>query len=135
MKLKTLREFRVDDIDEIKDIKIGDEITLANFKESDEIEVSGISKGKGFSGVIKRHNFSRGPETHGSDHHRHPGSIGSMFPQKVIKGRKMPGHMGFEKVTVKGLKIIKIIPETNILMLKGAIPGPNKSVIEIRTVK
>lgn len=128
-KLRYLKEFRVKDIG---DIKIGDKIDVSVFKEGDKVSVSGISKGKGFSGVIKRWGFARGPETHGSDHHRRPGSIGSMFPQRVIKGKKMPGRMGHERVTVKGLEIVKIIPETNILMIKGAVPGPRKGLLEIK---
>ena len=81
--------------------------------------------------MIKRHGFSRGPETHGSHHHRRTGSIGSMFPQHVIKGKKMPGHMGAEQVTIKKLQIIKIDPEKNILMISGAVPGPAKGFIQI----
>jgi large subunit ribosomal protein L3 len=131
-KLKHLREFEVGDEKVIKSLKTGDRIDISIFKEGDKITVSGISKGKGFAGVIKRWGFARGPETHGSDHHRRPGSIGSMFPQRVIKGKKMPGRMGGKRVTTKGLEIIRVIPETNILMIKGAVPGPRKGLIEIR---
>lgn len=131
-KLKYFREFRVENSEEIEKIKEGDKIDVSVFQEGEKVTVSGISKGKGFAGVIKRHGFARGPETHGSDHHRRPGSIGSMFPQRVVKGRKMPGHMGVERVTVKGLEIVKIIPETNILMIKGAVPGPRKGLLEIK---
>lgn len=127
-KLKTLREFRIDNTD---GIKIGDEVNVSIFKDNEKIEITAISKGKGFAGVIKRHGFHRGPETHGSDHHRHPGSIGSMFPQRVVKGRKMPGHAGNEQITIKKTQIIKIIPETNIIMIKGAVPGPNKGLVKI----
>jgi large subunit ribosomal protein L3 len=133
-KLKYFREFKIEDIEVLKNLKLGEKIDVSVFQEGDKVMVSGISKGKGFAGVIKRHGFSRGPETHGSDHHRRPGSIGSMFPQRVIKGRKMPGHMGAERITVKGLKVAKVLPETDILLIKGAIPGPKKGLIEIRGI-
>jgi len=133
-KLKYFREFKIEDIEALKTLKLGEKIDVSVFQAGDKVMVSGISKGKGFAGVIKRHGFSRGPETHGSDHHRQPGSIGSMFPQRVIKGRKMPGHMGVERVTVKGLKVVKVLPETNTLLIKGAIPGPKKGLIEIRAI-
>jgi len=123
---KTLKEFRTE-----KEYKIGDQITVESFEEGDTVTISGISKGKGFAGVIKRHNFSRGPETHGSDHHRKPGSIGSMFPQHVLKGQKMPGHMGHEKVTVRNLKIHGIDKQDNLLLVSGAVPGSNGSVVYI----
>lgn len=131
-KLKNLREFKVEDEKMLENLKPGDKIEVSVFKEGDKVTVSGVSKGKGFAGVIKRWGFARGPETHGSDHHRRPGSIGSMFPQRVLKGKKMPGKMGRERVTIKGLEIVKIIPETNILMLKGGVPGARKSLLEIR---
>jgi len=131
-KLKNLREFRVKDSGTLKSLKPGDKIDVSIFKEGDKVTISGISKGKGFAGVIKRWGFARGPETHGSDHHRHPGSIGSMFPQRVLPGKKMPGRMGVEKITVKGLQIVKVLPGTNILMIKGAVPGPKKGLLEIR---
>jgi len=133
-KLKYFREFKIEDIEVLKNLKLGEKIDVSVFQEGDKVMVSGISKGKGFAGVIKRHGFSRGPETHGSDHHRRPGSIGSMFPQRVIKGRKMPGHMGAERITIKGLKVAKVLPETDILLIKGAIPGPKKGLIEIRGI-
>lgn len=131
--LKYFKEFTVEDTKNLEDLKLGDKIDASIFKEDDKIIISGTSKGKGFAGVIKRHGFARGPETHGSDHHRKPGSIGSMFPQRVVKGRKMPGHLGVERVTVKGSKIVKVIPETNIIMVKGPIPGPNKGIVELRS--
>lgn len=128
-KLKYLREFEVK---EKTDLKPGDKIDVSVFKEGDKVTVSGISKGKGFAGVIKRWGFARGPETHGSDHHRHPGSIGSMFPQRVLKGKKMPGRMGGERVTTKGLEIIEVSPQTNTLIIKGTVPGFRKGILEIR---
>lgn len=129
--LKCLIEFRVKDTDKYQP---GQEIKTDIFKEGDRVEVTGISKGKGFAGVIKRHNFSRGPETHGSHHHRRPGSIGSMFPQRVIKGRKMPGHMGVDRITTKNLKILKIDSENNLIAIKGAVPGSNKGFIQIKKI-
>ena len=127
-KLKFYKEFKTENTE---NISLGDKINVSIFNEGEKVKVSGISKGKGFQGVIKRWGFHRGPETHGSDHHRHTGSIGSMFPQRVVKGRKMPGNMGRDKTTIYGLKIIKVIPETNIIMLKGAVPGPNKALVSI----
>jgi large subunit ribosomal protein L3 len=124
-----LREFKIEDPTKFE---LGQEIKADIFTENDKVDAIGISKGKGFQGVIKRHGFSRGPETHGSHHHRHPGSIGSMFPQHVIKGKKMPGHMGNVQITTKNLKIIKIDVKKNIMAIKGAIPGPNKSFVIIR---
>lgn len=111
---------------------VGSTVTVAAFEPGDMVDVSGVSKGKGFAGVIKRHNFSRGPETHGSDHHRAPGSIGSAFPQRVVKGRRLPGHMGAERVTVKKLQIMEVHPDKNILLIKGAIPGANGTIVEVR---
>lgn len=114
--------------------KVGDEIDVSIFKEGDIVKLSGISKGKGFQGVVKRHGFSGGPASHG---HRHvlrtPGSIGSMFPQRVVKGKKMPGHAGAERVTITGLKIVKVDKENNLLAVKGAIPGANGGLIEIKS--
>src|SRR3972149_2887258 len=119
LKLKNLQEIRSDE-----KLNLGDQITVNVFKEGDIVQVEGVSKGKGFAGVIKRHNFHRGPMSHGSHHHRSPGSIGSMFPQHVFKGTKLPGRMGHDKVTTKGLKIVNIDAENNLLAIKGAVPGP-----------
>lgn len=117
--------------DEVSKYKSDQTLGLEQFEKDDQVAVSAVSKGKGFAGVIKKYGFSRGPETHGSDHHRHPGSIGSMFPQRVWKGKKMPGHMGVNKVTVKGLKVVDIHPEEKIILIKGALPGSNKSLVVI----
>ena len=130
--LKFLIEFR---IDEPGKYKSGQEIKADIFKEGDIVDVVGTSKGKGFAGVIKRHGFSRGPETHGSHHHRGTGSIGSMFPQRVIKGKKMPGHMGAERVTTKNLEVLKVDPEKNLLVVRGAVPGPDKSLVQVKEAK
>jgi large subunit ribosomal protein L3 len=126
-----LREFRVDDIESIK---VGDRIDVSLFKEGDRIEVSGISKGKGFAGVVKRHHFAGGPKTHGqSDRERHPGAIGSTTsPGHVWKGLRMAGHMGSERVTVKGLEVMKADPARNLLLVKGAVPGSKNGLLLIR---
>lgn len=139
-KSKTLNEFRTEDevIVEgeehagLKGLNIGSVVTVDLFSEGDLVNVTGTSKGKGFAGTIKRHNFHRGPKTHGSHNYRAPGSIGAMYPQHVVKGRKMAGQMGNEKVTTKNLKIIKVDIENNTLAIRGAVPGPNKSVVLIR---
>lgn len=128
-KSKKLMEVRVNKVDSYK---VGDKITVDIFEEGDIVDVQGVSKGKGFAGVIKRHNFHRGPMSHGSHHHRAPGSIGAMFPQHVFKGKKLPGRMGAEKVTIKNLEVIRIIPEENLILIKGAIPGPKKGVVLIK---
>lgn len=130
--LRWLKEIKLED-KENKELKIGDKITVESFKPGDKVIATGISKGKGFQGVIKRHGFSRGPKTHGSDHHRAPGSIGSMYPQRVWPGKKLPGHMGNDRVTTKGLEIIEVMLEKNMLAIKGAIPGPRKSLVIIKS--
>lgn len=122
-KTKTLKEFNIDDIE------IGSSINLNQFEKGETVTVSAISKGKGFSGTVKRHNFNTGPKTHGSDNYRQPGSIGSMYPQRVIKGRRMAGHMGNEKVTIKNLVVQEIINEKKLILIRGAIPGANKSKV------
>lgn len=125
-----VREFHVDSPDEFE---IGQTIGLENFAIGDKVNVSGTSKGRGFAGTIKRHGFSRGPETHGSRNHRKPGSIGcSAWPARVVRGRKMPGHMGVDRKTVKNLEIIDIRPDENLVMIKGPVPGWKTGVLEIR---
>lgn len=114
-----------------EEVKVGDKITVDLFNVGDAIQVTATSKGKGFAGVIKRHNFHRGPMSHGSHHHRAPGSIGSAFPQHVFKGTKLPGRMGNEKVTTRGLKIADIDIENNTIAIKGAVPGPKKGIVLI----
>jgi large subunit ribosomal protein L3 len=130
--LKILKEFRFDSFDEIKNYKIGDRITIDIFKEGDYVDVTGRSIGKGFQGVVKRHGFHGGPATHGSMSHRAPGSIGPTAPQRVLKGRRMAGHMGNEKVTIQNLQIVKIMKDENIVMIKGAIPGPSNGYVFIK---
>ncbi len=112
---------------------MGDEINLLIFQEGDKIKISGISKGKGFQGGVKRHGFKGRNATHGVKHeHRTIGSTGTRFPQHVIKGRRMPGRMGYERTTVKNLKIMKIDKENNLLAVKGAVPGHRGTLLEIR---
>ena len=129
---RVVKEFRNFDT---SNVKVGDEIKTDIFKEGDVIKVSGKSKGKGFQGVMKRHNFGGvGGTTHGqSDRLRAPGSIGaSSYPSRVFKGQRMAGRKGFEKVTVRNLKVIKIIPEDNLIMVKGAVPGAINSFVELK---
>lgn len=123
------KEFRVKE-DELEQYQLDQVFDLDQFKVKDKVRIVGISKGKGFSGVIKRYHFSRGPETHGSNHHRAVGSIGSMFPQHVWKGKKMPGRMGHEQVTIE-VKILEIDTEKKILAVKGAVPGNKKDFLVI----
>lgn len=127
-----MKEFRIKE-DDIAKFNLGDEITVETFQEGDKVEVSGISKGKGFQGVVKRHGFHGGPRTHGQKHsEREPGSIGSVWPQRVLKGKRMAGRMGSDRVTVKGLKIVKIDKENNILAVQGAVPGRRGTLLEIK---
>ncbi|KAA0258473.1 50S ribosomal protein L3 [Deferribacter autotrophicus] len=128
--LKYLKEVKVDNPDEYSE---GQEVTVEIFKEGDFVDVQGISKGKGFQGVIKRHGFAGGPASHGSKFHRAPGSIGMCeFPGETPKGRKMPGRMGGDKVTVMNLEVVKVIPDKNLVLVKGAVPGHNNSVVFVR---
>lgn len=112
---------------------IGDQIKVDVFSDGDKVEVVGKSKGRGFAGTVKRHNFARGPESHGSMNVRKPGSIGaSAYPSRVIKGTRSSGHMGNERVTVKGLTVAKVDVENNLLLVRGAVPGANGSVVIVR---
>lgn len=132
---RTFKEFRLPDTDHssLNTLNVGDKIDVTAFAEGDTVHVSGISKGKGFQGVVKRHGFSGGPRTHGQKHsEREPGSIGSTWPQRVIKGKRMPGHMGTDRVTVRNLKVLKILPDKNLMAISGAVPGPRGSLVEIR---
>jgi large subunit ribosomal protein L3 len=126
---RVLKEFR----GEGSEVNVGDSVLVDQFAEGDMIEVVGRSKGRGFQGTIKRHNFSRGPESHGSMNVRAPGSIGqSAYPSRVIKGTRSSGHMGDDRVTVKGLTVARVDVENNLLMVRGAVPGPNGSVVVVR---
>jgi len=125
-----LREFRVEDPSEYR---VGQEITVEIFKEGERITVSGTSKGKGFAGVMKRHGFAGGPASHGSDAHRRPGSIGTMRATgKVFKGQRMAGRMGGERVTIRGLTVLKTDPEKHLIVVKGAVPGPRGGLLELK---
>jgi len=130
---KVIREFRVEEITE--DMKIGESISADSFVIGDEVSVTGTSKGKGFAGTIKRHNFHRGRKTHGGRSYRRPGSIGSMYPQKIFKGKKMAGQMGAERVTVKNLKVALIDTELNVIGVTGAVPGPRKGIVLVKETK
>ena len=126
---KVIREFRVDDTAEIK---LGDKFTVENFNLGDKVTVTGTSKGKGFAGTVKRHNFIESRNTHGfKGNIRRVGSIGSMYPQKVFKGKKMPGRMGHDQVTVKNLVVAYIDKDNNLIGLKGAVPGPKKGIVTV----
>ena len=115
--------------------KTGDRILAGDFSVAERVDVIGTSKGRGFAGTIKRHNFRRGPESHGSMSHRAPGSIGqSSYPSRVIKGSRMPGQMGKQRVTVKNLEIIEVQADENVLLVKGAVPGPNGGYIIVRRI-
>lgn len=130
---KEIREFRIDDLSEIK---VGDTFDVSAFSLGDVVDATGISKGKGFAGTIKRHNFKRHRKTHGGKGNtRKPGSIGSMYPQKIFKGKRMAGHMGAEQVTVKNLAIAYISASDNLIGVKGAVPGPKKGLIVINNAK
>ena len=127
---KILKEFRLEVIPE--ELKVGDKITVESFKLGDKVAVTGTSKGKGFAGTVKRHNFNESRNTHGfKGNIRRVGSIGSMYPQKVFKGKKMPGRMGHDKVTVKNLVVAYIDVENNLIGLKGAVPGPRKGIVTV----
>lgn len=127
---RVLKEIRLSDAPEAA---VGDQIKVDVFADGDKIEVVGRSKGKGFAGTIKRHGFARGPESHGSMNVRKPGSIGqSAYPSRVIKGTKSSGHMGDERVTIKGLTVAKVDTENNLLMVRGAVPGANGSVVIVK---
>jgi large subunit ribosomal protein L3 len=117
----------------VNEMKIGDSIKVDIFKEGETVKVSGISKGKGFQGGVKRHGFSGGVRTHGqSDRERAPGSIGaSSYPSRVFKGQRMAGRMGGDKVTTRNLKVVKILPDSNLILIKGAVPGANTGFVEI----
>ena len=124
---KEIREFR---LDELGEVKVGDSFNVEQFELGDSVDATGISKGKGFAGTIKRHNFKRHRKTHGGKGNtRKPGSIGSMYPQKIFKGKRMAGHMGAEQVTVKNLVVAYVSAADNLIGVKGAVPGPKKGLI------
>jgi large subunit ribosomal protein L3 len=132
--VRHLREFRTDDI---SSVKRGDKVDVGFLKQGDLINVIGLSKGKGFAGVVKRHHFAGGPKTHGqTDRHRGPGSIGATtFPGRVLKGKRMAGHMGNRRVTARNLEVIQADPERNLLLVKGAVPGADGELLVIEKVR
>lgn len=125
-----IREFREVDL---AAYEVGQEVKVSIFAAGDVIDVTGISKGKGFQGVIKRHGQSRGPMAHGSRYHRRPGSMGPVAPNRVFKGKKLPGRMGGDQVTVQNLEIVKVDTERNLLLIKGNVPGPKKALLKINS--
>jgi len=128
---RILKEFRLDGAG--GDMNVGDKILVDQFTDGDAVEVVGKSKGRGFAGTVKRHHFNRGPESHGSMNVRAPGSIGaSAYPSRVVKGMRSSGHMGDARITVKGLTVAKVDAENNLLMIRGAVPGPNGSVVVVK---
>jgi large subunit ribosomal protein L3 len=132
--LRHLAEFRDEDLGAEEGPKIGDDVTVESFEEGQRVKVSGTSIGKGFQGGIKRHNFSRGPVSHGSHNVRAPGSIGaSAFPARVFKGMRMPGQMGAKRVTQRGLEVAGVDADRNLLLIKGSVPGSRDAILEVRT--
>jgi large subunit ribosomal protein L3 len=132
--MRHLVEFRDEDLGAEEGPKVGDDVTVESFEAGQRVKVSGLSIGKGFQGGIKRHNFSRGPVTHGSHNVRAPGSIGaSAFPARVFKGMRMPGQMGAKRVTQRGLEIADVDAERNLLLIKGSVPGSKNAMVEVRT--
>ena len=128
--LKHVREFR----DEAGELQVGETVTVDTFEKGQTVKVSAVAKGKGFQGTVKRHNFSRGPVTHGSHNVRAPGSIGaSATPSRVFKGIRGPGQMGNKRVTQRGLTVVDVVPDQNLLLLRGSVPGPKGGTVEIRT--
>lgn len=125
-----LKEIRGVDVSKYQ---LGQELTVEVFEEGEMVDVTGISKGKGFQGVIKRYNQSRGPMGHGSQYHRGVGSLGTMRPMRVFKGKKLPGHMGQVTVTMQNLEIVAVIPEENVILIKGNVPGAKKSLVIIKS--
>ncbi len=129
-KVRDVREFRVDDV---TDYEVGQTLDVSLFEDGESVAITGTSKGKGFAGTIKRHHFRRGPETHGSDSHRAPGSIGGgTYPGKVFRGTPMAGHLGHERVTVKNATIVRSDAERNLLLVRGPVPGPRNALIVVR---
>ena len=128
--VRKLVEFR----DEAGELVVGDTVTVESFEVGQKVKVAGVGKGKGFQGTIKRHNFSAGPKSHGSHNVRAPGSVGaSATPSRVFKGIRGPGHMGAKRVTQKGLTVVELIPDQNLMLVRGSVPGPKGATVEVRT--
>ena len=132
--IRYLREFRADDV---SSVKRGDKVDVGFLKQGDLVNIIGVSKGRGFAGVVKRHHFSGGPKTHGqTDRHRAPGSIGATtFPGRVLKGKRMAGHMGNSRVTARNLEVVQADPERNLLLVKGAVPGASGGLLLIEKAR
>jgi large subunit ribosomal protein L3 len=132
---RALAEFRVGEgTEDGEELKIGDRVTVESFEKGQRVKVTGRSMGKGFQGTIRRHRFHRGPASHGSHNVRAPGAIGaSATPSRVMKGMRMPGQMGSRRVTQRGLEVVEVDPERNLLLLRGAVPGPTGTVLEVRS--
>ncbi|HUB73433.1 MAG TPA: 50S ribosomal protein L3 [Solirubrobacteraceae bacterium] len=132
--MRTLREFREAEASEAAELSLGDTVTVEGFEVGARVKVSGVSKGKGFQGTIKRHGFGRGPKSHGSHNVRAPGSIGaSATPSRVLKGIRGPGQMGNKRVTQRGLEVVAVDAEENLLLLRGSVPGARGAVVEVRS--
>lgn len=130
---KIMREFRIEELPE--DLKIGDKLEADLFDAGDTVDVTSVSKGNGFAGTIKRHNFHRGRKTHGGRSYRRPGSIGSMYPQRIFPGKKMAGHMGHERITVKNLRVAIVDKGLGVIGVTGAVPGPRKGIVLLKEAK
>ena len=128
-----LREIRINPDDDFAQLNVGDTVDVSIFNEGEKVDVTATSKGKGFQGSIKRHNQSRGRMSHGSKYHRRVGSLGSIAPARVFKGRPLPGRMGGERVTIQNLEIVKVDPDRNLLLVKGSVPGVKGSLVIIRS--
>jgi large subunit ribosomal protein L3 len=133
MLTKIIREFRLKELDE--NTKVGDKLNADLFSVGDSVDVTGTSKGKGWAGTIKRHNFHRGRKTHGGRSYRRPGSIGSMYPQRIFPGKKMAGHMGHEQVTTKKLKVALVDMDLGVIGITGSVPGPRKGIVVLKEAK
>ena len=128
---KHLREFR---LDSVENYKVGDEVKVDIFEVGEKVDIQGTSKGKGFQGVIKRHGQHRGPMGHGSMYHRRPGSMGpTSTPGRVFKGKKLPGHMGRNTITIQNLEVVKVDLDKNVILVKGSVPGANGSILKIKS--
>ncbi|HZK53112.1 MAG TPA: 50S ribosomal protein L3 [Desulfosporosinus sp.] len=127
--MRYVREFKISDVESYE---IGQEVKVDLFTAGDKIDVVGTSKGKGFAGMIKRHNASRGPMAHGSKYHRRTGSLGAKGPARVFKGRELPGRMGGERVTIQNLEVVRIVADKNLILIKGSVPGANKSLLILK---
>ena len=117
----------------VEGLEVGQELKADVFAEGDKVDITGISKGKGFAGSIKRHNHSRGPMAHGSRYHRGPGSLGAITANRVFKGQTLPGRMGTDKVTIQNLEVVQVDVERNLLLIKGSVPGPNNGYVVVKT--